>query len=131
VSVGCDAGGVFHVAALQESQWERPSEPCEEEQVRASHILVKHKGSRRPSSWKTVRPFCRSTAVWPMLSQATVLRECTTTGEDHDHPGGGDATAARCVCASVSVSVSVSVCVRACVRACVRVCVCVRACVCS
>jgi len=33
-----------------ESQWEPPSNQREE--VRASHILVKHAGSRRPSSWK-------------------------------------------------------------------------------
>ncbi|XP_002155257.1 peptidyl-prolyl cis-trans isomerase NIMA-interacting 1 isoform X1 [Hydra vulgaris] len=33
-----------------ESQWEKPDN--EEFQVRASHLLVKHKGSRRPSSWK-------------------------------------------------------------------------------
>jgi NIMA-interacting peptidyl-prolyl cis-trans isomerase 1 len=26
------------------------------QQVRASHLLVKHAGSRRPSSWKEVRP---------------------------------------------------------------------------
>lgn len=30
----------------------RPTEP---EKVRASHLLVKHRGSRRPSSWKEVR----------------------------------------------------------------------------
>lgn len=30
----------------------RSSEP---EKVRASHLLVKHRGSRRPSSWKEVR----------------------------------------------------------------------------
>ena len=26
-----------------------------EDQVRASHLLIKHNGSRRPSSWKEVR----------------------------------------------------------------------------
>ncbi|EDO37326.1 predicted protein [Nematostella vectensis] len=34
------------------SQWERPTEPAGD-QVRASHLLVKHSESRRPSSWKT------------------------------------------------------------------------------
>ena len=34
-----------------ESQWEMPDNE-ESNQVRASHLLVKHKGSRRPSSWK-------------------------------------------------------------------------------
>jgi len=38
----------------KQSQWERPTEPAEETpaQVRASHLLVKHKDSRRPSSWR-------------------------------------------------------------------------------
>ena len=35
----------------QSSQWERPEAPATG-QVRASHILVKHRESRRPSSWK-------------------------------------------------------------------------------
>lgn len=37
-----------------ESQWEKPdpSEATSDPQVRASHILVKHKDSRRPSSWR-------------------------------------------------------------------------------
>jgi len=44
------------------SQWHRPTKPAfpdnpsggddEPDQVKASHILVKHKGSRRPSSWR-------------------------------------------------------------------------------
>lgn len=50
-----------------QSQWERPTEEqlkAEEaassnfsiqDQVRASHILVKHKDSRRPSSWKQAK----------------------------------------------------------------------------
>lgn len=33
------------------SQWERP-EPLPSGMVQASHILVKHRESRRPSSWK-------------------------------------------------------------------------------
>ena len=33
------------------SQWEIPSEEAAD-QVRASHLLVKHTESRRPSSWK-------------------------------------------------------------------------------
>ena len=36
-----------------ESVWERPSEfEMSVESVRCSHILVKHTGSRRPSSWR-------------------------------------------------------------------------------
>ena len=34
----------------------KPSECSHEGQVRASHLLIKHSGSRRPSSWKEVRP---------------------------------------------------------------------------
>ena len=70
----------FYNATTHESSWERPSELSESEvqqllgasehlgrasepvaaaetpagQVRASHLLVKHQGSRRPSSWKEV-----------------------------------------------------------------------------
>lgn len=47
----------------KESQWDRPTKPAEPgpscgsggntvDQVRCSHLLVKHKDSRRPSSWR-------------------------------------------------------------------------------
>lgn len=44
----------------KESQWERPTKPAEPsspgsgqgDQVRCSHLLVKHQESRRPSSWR-------------------------------------------------------------------------------
>ncbi|GFQ75852.1 putative peptidyl-prolyl cis-trans isomerase dodo [Trichonephila clavata] len=45
----------------KESQWERPTKPaepgaggggCTVDQVRCSHLLVKHRDSRRPSSWR-------------------------------------------------------------------------------
>lgn len=54
----------------KESSWEWPTsagpEPAEEDQVRASHILVKHAKSRRPSSWKEVFYcwFARYTDNW-------------------------------------------------------------------
>lgn len=35
-----------------ESRWEKPQGDEPSERVRASHILVKHKDSRRPSSWR-------------------------------------------------------------------------------
>ncbi|KAI9031813.1 peptidyl-prolyl cis-trans isomerase pin1 [Phycomyces nitens] len=35
----------------KESRWDAP-QVSENERVRASHLLVKHKDSRRPSSWK-------------------------------------------------------------------------------
>ena len=34
-------------------------------QVRASHLLVKHSGSRRPSSWKEVSHFALRTSSHP------------------------------------------------------------------
>ncbi|KAL5011607.1 hypothetical protein ScPMuIL_010158 [Solemya velum] len=38
----------------KESQWEIPSSPAKKmsQTVQASHLLVKHKNSRRPSSWR-------------------------------------------------------------------------------
>ena len=67
----------FYDRATNTSVWEKPDSISEEEvaslpgahylggatgqaaepaQVRASHLLVKHRNSRRPSSWKEVRP---------------------------------------------------------------------------
>lgn len=56
---------------MRQSVWEAPPELSQDEikrlpgaellngsaptEVRASHLLVKHKGSRRPASWKEVR----------------------------------------------------------------------------
>merc|ERR1712037_199023 len=38
----------------KQSTWDRPTEPATEAptQVRGSHLLVKHKDSRRPASWR-------------------------------------------------------------------------------
>ncbi|XP_013411626.1 peptidyl-prolyl cis-trans isomerase NIMA-interacting 1 [Lingula anatina] len=38
----------------KESIWEKPTRPAEKgmDQVRCSHLLVKHRQSRRPSSWR-------------------------------------------------------------------------------
>merc|ERR1712126_725308 len=40
----------------KEPQWEKPTKPAEpgsdDDKVQASHLLVKHKDSRRPSSWR-------------------------------------------------------------------------------
>jgi len=40
----------------KESQWDKPTKPAEpasdDDKVQASHLLVKHKDSRRPSSWR-------------------------------------------------------------------------------
>lgn len=67
----------FYNVETRESRWDAPPElteaeiqqlpggaqyikgsapaPAPEGQVRASHLLIKHRGSRRPSSWKEVR----------------------------------------------------------------------------
>ncbi|KAJ1655071.1 Peptidyl-prolyl cis-trans isomerase NIMA-interacting protein 1 [Dispira simplex] len=49
----------YYNRVTRESRWEPPqsqqeasSAPLPSDQVRASHILVKHRDSRRPSSWK-------------------------------------------------------------------------------
>lgn len=49
----------YHNTATGESVWERPTAPAAAAaaaagggKVRASHILVKHRDSRNPSSWK-------------------------------------------------------------------------------
>lgn len=43
-------GRTYYVnMATGQSQWEKPEAG---EQVRCSHLLVKHAGSRRPSSWR-------------------------------------------------------------------------------
>jgi NIMA-interacting peptidyl-prolyl cis-trans isomerase 1 len=66
----------FYHPETRQSAWDRPADVSEDAvktlpgyaehigggggdkpaQVRASHLLVKHAGSRRPSSWKEVRP---------------------------------------------------------------------------
>lgn len=47
----------YYNTITQESQWEIPTEPATSDsqpaKVRASHLLVKHNKSRRPSSWRT------------------------------------------------------------------------------
>ncbi|XP_065067887.1 peptidyl-prolyl cis-trans isomerase NIMA-interacting 1-like [Rhopilema esculentum] len=47
----------YYNTVTQESQWELPTEAAVSEnepaKVRASHLLVKHNESRRPSSWKS------------------------------------------------------------------------------
>ncbi|BHF69226.1 Peptidyl-prolyl cis-trans isomerase NIMA-interacting protein 1 [Sparganum proliferum] len=54
--VSRSTGKTFYVNTLtNESQWEVPTQPARgsNDQVRCSHILVKHSGSRRPSSWRS------------------------------------------------------------------------------
>ena len=38
--------------STNQSQWEKPSSDGNAGKVRASHLLVKHTKSRRPSSWR-------------------------------------------------------------------------------
>jgi NIMA-interacting peptidyl-prolyl cis-trans isomerase 1 len=71
-----------------ESVWERPTAPAtgsgsgsgsaEPTQVRASHILAKHRGSRRPSSWRTeVITMTKEDAI----KEITAIRERIVRGE--------------------------------------------------
>ncbi|XP_041481388.1 peptidyl-prolyl cis-trans isomerase NIMA-interacting 1-like isoform X1 [Lytechinus variegatus] len=41
----------YFKAATKESQWEKPAGPPANK-VRCSHLLVKHRESRRPASWR-------------------------------------------------------------------------------
>ncbi|VDP95499.1 unnamed protein product [Trichobilharzia regenti] len=48
-------GKTYYVNIVtNESQWELPQHPASSSsgKIRCSHLLVKHKESRRPSSWK-------------------------------------------------------------------------------
>ena len=50
-------GQVYYLNQFtKQSQWDLPTSPAEPSsepaQVRASHLLVKHRDSRRPSSWR-------------------------------------------------------------------------------
>jgi hypothetical protein len=68
----------FFNTETQQSVWDPPEELTPEKieklpgagllkakEVRASHILVKHSGSRRPSSWKEVNPTIFSSSLHP------------------------------------------------------------------
>ena len=59
--------------ATQESVWERPVGGS----VRASHILVKHAGSRRPSSWREERITCSKAEA---LAKLSALRSAIVSG---------------------------------------------------
>ena len=45
-------GKHYYVHESGEKQWDVPTGPPRQEQVRVLHILKKHRGSRRPSSWR-------------------------------------------------------------------------------
>merc|ERR1712226_49199 len=55
--VSRSTGQTYYVNQFtKESQWDKPTEAAKpssgDEKVQASHLLVKHKDSRRPSSWR-------------------------------------------------------------------------------
>ncbi|THD20664.1 Peptidyl-prolyl cis-trans isomerase [Fasciola hepatica] len=53
--ISSSTGKTYYVnTETQESQWEFPQHPASAnpDKVRCLHLLVKHSGSRRPSSWK-------------------------------------------------------------------------------
>merc|ERR1711931_34835 len=55
--VSKSSGKTYYLNLLtKESQWEMPTEPAKgypDDQVQASHLLVKHRESRRPASWRS------------------------------------------------------------------------------
>ena len=57
--VSRSTGQVYYLNIFtKESQWDRPTEEAsskDNEKIRCSHLLVKHIGSRRPSSWREER----------------------------------------------------------------------------
>ena len=55
IAISCPGKEYYLNIHTKQSQWEVPTEPAEPDddpKVRASHLLVKHKDSRRPSSWR-------------------------------------------------------------------------------
>lgn len=57
----CVSGQAYYLNVYtKQSQWDKPDKPAENTsssavgpaQVQCSHLLVKHKDSRRPSSWR-------------------------------------------------------------------------------
>jgi hypothetical protein len=86
----------FFNTETQQSTWEPPAGLSQQQidslpgahylsgsgngKVRASHLLVKHRDSRRPSSWKEV---CLSE------SEIELARLNHAAGEDHQVEGGG------------------------------------------
>lgn len=61
------------------SQWERPIEPAQDV-VQASHVLVKHRESRRPSSWKSEKiTRTKEEALGMIQGQHTDMCECHVT----------------------------------------------------
>lgn len=87
----------FHTET-QQSTWEPPAGLTQEQlkslpgahylsgdngKVRASHLLVKHKDSRRPSSWKEVR------SSLPNNSRDSVYELWLNVGKHHENERGG------------------------------------------
>ncbi|TBU58119.1 rotamase-domain-containing protein [Dichomitus squalens] len=106
----------YYNSETRESSWEAPSGLTQEEivslpgakqylscdkpaQVRASHLLVKHQGSRRPSSWKE-RNITRSKeeAIEMLKGYAREINGsaekfaelATVHSDDNSHSKGGD-----------------------------------------
>lgn len=60
-SILCTGQHYYLNIYTKQSQWDRPDKPADpsgngngdgSEEVQCSHLLVKHSGSRRPSSWR-------------------------------------------------------------------------------
>lgn len=64
----------------KKSQWERPDAPANAGEVRCSHLLVKHAGSRRPSSWREeniTRPIDEALELVKNFRKQIVANEAT------------------------------------------------------
>lgn len=59
-----------------------PSDGRQQGKIRCAHLLVKHSESRRPSSWKEVRPQ-RTDVVQALIDVPPFLQ-----GRDHEDQGG-------------------------------------------
>ena len=88
----------FFNLETQQSTWEPPAGLTQEQidslpgahylsgnnggKVRASHLLVKHRDSRRPSSWKEVRPPEQSLATAVLIGVMILQEKITRTKEE-------------------------------------------------
>ena len=63
------------------SQWEKPDGPASRmSTVQCSHILVKHRESRRPSSWRQENITCSKEEALKQLEGTMAAAESTVKG---------------------------------------------------
>ena len=92
----------YYNTATKESVWEKPTggASAEPAQVRASHILVKHAGSRRPSSWRQERITCSKAEAIQKLSG---IRDAIVSGRaNFEDVARVESDCSRCVRCALS-----------------------------